>query len=132
MTPTQQTIHVLRVSKLFHEIVEHRPAFTRITRDLLGVIDILVLDPRIGTLGLQVTTMPNRTARKNKIKASKKAALWLECGNQIELWCWRKLRSGWKVNIDRAFLKSYDNPAIGFLEETPNRQYYVLYGFEKL
>ena len=60
-------------------------------KDLLGFIDVLCLCPPY-MIGIQATTGGNVSARVKKIcnDRAKHAWYWLNCGNAIEVWGWRK------------------------------------------
>jgi hypothetical protein len=66
--------------------------------DLFKVIDIVAI--KVGhTLGVQCTTMNNKGTRVTKIKNTPEAELWTLAGNLLEVWCWRKLKGRWEVDI---------------------------------
>lgn len=66
-SPTQRSLALLR-SRLYQriQVVEHWIPRANIRRDLYGFIDILVVD-KGRTLGFQVTSDSNLSARRDKI-----------------------------------------------------------------
>ena len=74
------------------QVVEKWVPQARNRIDLFGVIDVVGLNHETGLLGVQATTMSNRSNRVKKIKASPAAWEWLQSGNRLEVWCWRKLK----------------------------------------
>lgn len=66
-------------------------------KDLFGFIDLVVIQPGIhGLIGLQCTASSNGTARIAKIveECHENAHLWLDAGQTIEVWDWRKYKHG--------------------------------------
>jgi len=79
--------------------------YQKITKDLFGFIDFVALRPDVqGVLAIQTTTFSNRLARVEKIRdaCKEEAEQWLRCGNQIQVWGWRRptktLRT-WKLAV---------------------------------
>lgn len=75
--------------------VEQRIPHCFITRDLFGFIDLIAISPTCGTMAVQATGGGNGQARVKKILSIPKAAIWLACGNRIQVHDWRK-RAGKK------------------------------------
>lgn len=76
--------------------------YARVRQDLFGFIDLVAMSPTTGILAVQVTTGDNMAARRAKILAEPKAALWLASGGKIMLHGWRKVgargkRKLWEV-----------------------------------
>jgi hypothetical protein len=72
ISPTQRTLKRLRDSGDYPlvTIVERWNAFAKIRQDLFGIIDILAIDSKGNTVGLQVTSYSNISARVKKMEAS--------------------------------------------------------------
>ncbi len=63
-------------------------------KDLFGFIDLVVLDPTQGIIGVQACGADFK-AHQRTIKDSKvteNALEWLACGGKVELWGWRKVK----------------------------------------
>lgn len=71
-------------------LVEQRIPHCFITRDLFGFADIIAISPSRGTMAIQATGGGNGPSRIAKIKAEPRAAIWLACGNRIQVHDWRK------------------------------------------
>ena len=91
MTPTARTLKVLRDGGCYATHEETWDHYRKRRRDLLGFIDILCLSGPY-TVGIQATTSGNVSARVKKIcnERAKPARAWLEAGNIIEVWGWKK------------------------------------------
>lgn len=63
-----------------------------IRQDLFGFVDVLVLDPERGFIGVQCCARSGRKAHWDKITQDchEMATLWLQAGGKIELWSWAK------------------------------------------
>jgi hypothetical protein len=75
------------------QTVEHRNPHTNTTVDLFGFIDVLVVVPNTGILGIQATSTPNITSRiKKACDEDHIDALrdWLAAGGAFEVWGWDK------------------------------------------
>lgn len=70
------------------EDVETRVPHSFVTKDLMGVFDLLALNPAIPcpTLAVQVTSESNHASRLTKVLNSAKARRCLECGWRVEVW----------------------------------------------
>ena len=101
-SPTQRTMEACRQAtggkcppglKESRPLVEKVEVFTKYekTRDLLGFIDVVCYCPPY-EIGIQATTGDNMAARVQKIcnDRARNAWYWLNCGNTIEVWGWRK------------------------------------------
>lgn len=103
LTPTQRTLRALRDQGRVCDIVERWLVNPRVPgggfrRDLFGFIDIIVLDPQQGIVGVQ-SCGSAFSAHLKKITDSpvtENAVEWLRAGGRIELWGWtrRKLKRG--------------------------------------
>lgn len=72
ISPTQRTLKRLRESEEYPlvQVVERWNAFAKIRQDLFGIIDLLAIDNKGNTVGIQVTSYSNIRARVNKIEDS--------------------------------------------------------------
>lgn len=86
-----RTLRYLRERGLTCEKVEHWNAHAGRRQDLFGFLDILVLDPKRGFVGVQVTGEDFAGhIRKILRLRSREALQWLICGGSIELIGWAK------------------------------------------
>ena len=104
MSPMQRTLKELKNRGLMYEIVEHWNSWSKTRKDLFGFADVITFWANCVVL-IQVTTMSNRSSHMKKIQDHKIAKAWLEHypHRMIELWCWRKLKEGWKPNVTRFY-----------------------------
>lgn len=98
MSPTERTLKHLREKGILAAKVETWNAWAKIRQDLFGFIDILYWDRGV-TIGAQVTTQANQSARVKKICGRPKAEKWLFEGNRIEVWGWRKRKGRWNARV---------------------------------
>ena len=90
-SPTSRTLQFLRKQGVTVAIVERWNPGARVRQDLFGVIDIVGLEPgKAGVLGVQTTTAANIAARREKIAQEPRAALWMACGNRLQIIGWAK------------------------------------------
>lgn len=98
MTPTQRTLAALRADGWLPAIVEKWNPHARIRQDLYGFIDLLAI--RDGeTLAIQCCAGSSAAARISKITDHENLAAVRKAGWRIEVWAWRKLKSGWAPRI---------------------------------
>jgi len=105
LNPVQRTMRALREQGSICEKVErwnpYGGAGHGIRQDLLGIIDILVLDPERGVVGIQACGQSTAShIRKLTIEKSQESIDWLSTpGTSLEIWCWRqiKLKRGGKA-----------------------------------
>ena len=122
MTPTARTLAKLRGDGWTAQVVERFCSHSRRRIDLFQIIDVVAIS-RNQTLGIQTTTMSNRSSRLKKILSSDGARSWLaSSGRKLELWCWRPLRKArggaqmrWAVKIDGITADDLD-----FKQESPS------------
>lgn len=112
MTPTARTLAHLRREGWTAEYVEHRHRFAPITVDLLGGIDVLAMRPG-ETLGVQCCSGgrggkngrgSDQATRVKKLLAEPRLRAWVEAGNRLECWAWRKGAKGWTCRVARLTL----------------------------
>jgi hypothetical protein len=98
-TPTARSVEHLRAFGWTVGVVEQRIPHTNITRDLYGFIDLLAI--RGGeTMGVQVTSGSNVSARVRKIAESEHVAAVRSAGWTIVVHGWRRNAAGeWVLRI---------------------------------
>ena len=97
-SPTQRTLAALRADGWWPEITEKWIPRARIRKDLWTFCDVLALkDGRI--LAVQCTSGSNGSARVRKIADCELLPLVRAAGIEIQVWAWRKLKSGWAAKI---------------------------------
>ncbi len=98
-TPTARSVEHLRAFGWTVGVVEQRIPHTNITRDLFGFIDLIAI--RGGeTMGVQVTSGSNVSARVHKIAESEHVAAVRKAGWSIVVHGWRKNAKGdWTLRI---------------------------------
>lgn len=106
-SPTARTLEALRRRGWPAQVVEKwlpgrrakkggRPGETEATpygvrKDLFGCIDILALDGRPGSLGIQACASGDAAKRAAKAAEEPLLAAWLVAGNRFEVWAWREV-----------------------------------------
>ncbi len=95
-------------------VVEKWNMHAKIRQDLFGFIDIVAM--RGDVIGVQATTMANKSSHVDKILAEKRARLWLLAGGRIQLWSWRKLavkvnRKSWQADVMEITLAHFPKPS---------------------
>ncbi len=112
MTPTARSLAAGRANGWLIDVVERWIGGGRIKvrKDLFGCIDLVALDGKPGVLGIQATSGSNASARLKKIHGECWPAVerWLQAGNRLEVWGWRKLRGRWEPRITQVFLNTGD------------------------
>tara|TARA_R110002096_G_scaffold36854_2_gene102632 strand:- start:2122 stop:2493 length:372 start_codon:yes stop_codon:yes gene_type:complete len=100
-SPTQRTLKRLRETGEFPliQIVERWNAFARVRQDLFGIIDILAIDTKGNTVGIQVTTTGNMNARVKKITESDAIPHLRDANWTILVEGWVKVGSRWQNKI---------------------------------
>ncbi len=91
MTPTQRSLQKLRADGYTACVVERWIPRVMVRKDAFGFGDILgIRGPDTGALLVQTTTASHSAAREKKIVDLPEAALWVGCGNRIEVHSWAK------------------------------------------
>jgi len=98
----QRTIALYEQQGYKCEVVESYNAFTKRKKDLFGIFDVLAVG-NCETIGIQITSKPNMSARIKKIQESEYI---------VEL-----IRSGWRVVV------------IGWFKNSNGRYDYKLFEF---
>lgn len=96
------------------QVVERWCSFSRRRVDLFNVIDVVAVAHET-TVGVQVTSGTNHSARKNKILESEKALNWCRAGNHLWIFSWAKKadkpgskRKVWTPRIEMIFDTDFD------------------------
>lgn len=90
-SPTQRSLKELKACGWTAQVVERFNPYARVRVDLFGCIDIVALDPLAGEIvGIQACAGSSHAARKAKILAEPRMAMWIGSGGRIELWSWSK------------------------------------------
>lgn len=97
-SPTQRTMWLLREQGCICAVVEKWNQHVGphgIRQDLFGIIDILVLDPVRGFIGVQCCAGSGYSAhyKKMTIDCAQASIDWLSTpGGKLELWAWREVK----------------------------------------
>ena len=94
-SPTQRTMRALRHDGATCAVVEKwnpHAGPVGIRQDLFGFVDVLVLAPGRGIVGVQCCARSGHAAHRRKIleERTEVAIEWLKCGGAIEIWSWGK------------------------------------------
>lgn len=97
MSPTSRTLRQLRREGAIAGVVERYNHHCHTRHDLFGFIDIVAIAGT--TIGIQACCTGDIRKRERKIKGECKdfARRWLEAGNRIQIWGWKK----YKRHVDR-------------------------------
>jgi hypothetical protein len=98
ISPTQRTLAALRADGWTVAIVEHWNPHARIRQDLWGFVDLVALKPG-RTLAVQACAGASFAARIAKITEADLVGRVREAGWEIQVWGWRKLKTGWAPKI---------------------------------
>tara|TARA_R100000655_G_scaffold46391_2_gene83316 strand:+ start:781 stop:1152 length:372 start_codon:yes stop_codon:yes gene_type:complete len=90
------------------------PGTRGIKRDLYGFLDFLAVN-QYETLGVQATSLSNKSSRKNKILTERadEAKQWLSFpGRRLEVWGWgwSEKDKSWTLNTTEITLGDFDEP----------------------
>lgn len=99
-SPTQRSLELLRADGWLVAVVEHWNPFAHIRQDLFGFIDLLAIQGDY-TLAVQVTTAENMAARRAKIQAEPRAAIWQSASRGIAIHGWHKRGGKWECKEER-------------------------------
>ena len=101
VSPTQRTLKRLRDSGDYPlvSIVERWNAFAKIRQDLFGIIDLLAIDSKGNTVGIQVTSYSNISARVNKMQDSDAIKHLRDANWVIIVEGWHKKNNRWVSRI---------------------------------
>jgi len=107
----QRSLKLLRGRGAYPYKSESYNAFTHMSSDLYGWIDLTALEPGVtGVLGVQTTTGTHIQARIRKAEKLRGYRMWLAQGNDAEFHGWRKIKAGravatWQPTIIRVTMK---------------------------
>lgn len=94
VSPTKNSLKLLRKLGYMVAVTEHWNQFARIRQDLFGFADLLAVDvDNKRTIAVQTTSAANFSARRKKITENENAAAWLAAGNSIVIHGWKKNKS---------------------------------------
>ena len=101
ISPTARTLKRLRDSGDYPlvTIVERWNAFAKIRQDLFGIIDILAIDGKGNTVGLQVTSYSNISARVKKMEDSEAISHLRDANWKLVVEGWHKKDNRWVSRI---------------------------------
>jgi len=101
VSPTQRTLKRLRESGEYPlvEVVEHYNFFSKKRNDLYGILDILAIDIKGNTVGLQVTSYSNISARIKKMENSDAISHLRDANWQLIVEGWHKKDNKWVSRI---------------------------------
>jgi hypothetical protein len=101
-SPTQRTLQLLRKEGWTAAVVEHFNVHARVRQDLFGFADVVALHPgHAGVLAVQCTTTANQASRLAKLLLLPAVRLWLQCGNQLQVWGWKRSRRTGRWEVTR-------------------------------
>lgn len=118
-TPTQRTMRHLRHDGATCAVVEKWNQHVGphgIRQDLFGFVDVLVLDPTRGFVGVQCCARSTHADHRRKIvdERTEVAIEWLRCGGVIEIWSWgkQKIKRGgiaerWVPKVEEITLETF-------------------------
>lgn len=104
MSPLERTIKeqkkLNRTCGIVERFIHNNKVPPGVRSDLFGMFDLVSMGKDQGIIGVQACGKDYGSHLK-KITQEKKnnAKLWLSCGGKIEIWSWRKLKSGWQPRI---------------------------------
>lgn len=115
---TQFTLKALKLLGFKGETVERynsfawRPDGRGVRQDFMGIIDIIVFQPGVGTWGVQSTSLKQFSSHNKKIKDPEHredAFDWIKSGNELFLFAWGKAlkKKGGKQEIWIPRIKRY-------------------------
>ena len=93
MKTTTRTIAYLRKLGLRCQTVEQYNIYSRKYKDLFSIIDIILLDPSRGVVGIQACgTDFMEHVRKITGEEADNTRAWLESGAYLDIYGWRKIK----------------------------------------
>jgi len=101
VSPTQRTLKRLKESGEYPlvQVVEKWNPWAKIRQDLFGIIDILAIDIKGNTIGLQVTSYSNISSRVRKITESPATPFLRDADWLILVEGWHKKDNHWVSRI---------------------------------
>ncbi len=109
ISPTQRAKADCKKRGWLCAITERWNPFAHVRQDLLGFCDMLVIDPSLGIIAVQVSSGAHHAERQSKIEAEPRAVTWMLSGGRVEVWTYRKggavgKRKVYEQRRTRAFL----------------------------
>ena len=98
LSPTQRTLKALRDDGWTVTVVEHWNPHAHIRQDMWGFVDLVALKHG-RTLAVQACAGASSAARVEKITNAELVGAVREANWEIQVWAWRKLKSGWAPKI---------------------------------
>jgi hypothetical protein len=100
-SPTQRTLKRLKDSGNYPlvSIVEKWNPFAKIRQDLFGIIDLLAIDNKGNTVGIQVTSYSNISARVKKMEGSDAISHLRNANWLLSVEGWHKKNNKWVSRI---------------------------------
>ncbi|MDE0913918.1 MAG: hypothetical protein OSB57_01920 [Planctomycetota bacterium] len=98
-SPTSRSLALLREREWTAAVVEKWIPQTKRRKDLFNCIDIVAVQIRGGTLGVQACAVSGQAAHVKKLLAEPNAKTWLLAGNRLSIWAWKK----YAKPVDRKF-----------------------------
>ena len=86
LRPDTRTVRYLTERGWSADIVERRTG--RISRDWLGIADVVAVHPEHGVLAVQATSASNVASRVKKVTAADALAVLRRCGVAVQVWGW--------------------------------------------
>lgn len=112
MSPTQRALAHCKKNGWTAQVVERWNSYARVRVDLLGCIDLIVLDGQGGgPLGVQVTSGSNVAARMQKARQEPRLAAWMSAPARFEVWGYRKVGTRGKRKVWELRRVPYDAAA---------------------
>lgn len=99
LSPTQRTLRELRKQGRLVDVVERWIVSPKhpgggFRKDLFGFVDLIVLDPEQGIVGIQSCgqDFAGHFRKITDSECTEAVVEWLQCGGRLELWGWRKIK----------------------------------------
>lgn len=99
LSATQRTLRELRAQGRIVDVCERWMIMPKhpaggFRKDLFGFIDLIVLDPEQGIVGVQScgNSFSVHLEKITNSECTEYVIEWLRCGGKLELWAWRKLK----------------------------------------
>lgn len=106
-SPTRLTLDECERRGWTAQVVEQWIPHTFITRDFIGVIDIIAFSPSAGIIGIQATDSTSHSKRVNKALEEPRLVRWLKSGGKFAVWSWDK---GGELREEEAVIASKEPP----------------------
>lgn len=107
MSPTERTLKLLRKQGYLAAVVEKWNKFARCRQDLFGIGDILAVHEWKPIRLIQVTDMAHNAEHVKKLMSLDNTRI-VQASMSIEVWAWRKLKSGWEPRVTEITVKQLE------------------------